>query len=143
MDEQSVKKRKGGGRRALPADQRRSIRREVWLSPSELADLKSRASVLGITPGEYMRRAITQSPMPRPPVPRVNLDAWRELARLAANANQYQRAMNMARGSESAPVRWPDDLIPNLLEAIREVRLGLMGLAPDAADADSDGGEDD
>ena len=127
MDEQSEVKRRKGGRQALPDDLRRSIRREVWLSPLELADLKARASTLGITPGEYMRRAITESPMPKPPVPQVNLVAWRELARLAANTNQYQHAVN--NGSAHA---WQPELIPDLLNAIREVRMALLGVASDS-----------
>ena len=127
MDEQSEVKRRKGGRQALPDDLRRSIRREVWLSPLELADLKARASTLGITPGEYMRRAITESPMPKPPVPQVNLVAWRELARLAANTNQYQHAVN----NRSAHA-WQPELIPDLLNAIREVRMALLGVASDS-----------
>ncbi|MHB1479883.1 MAG: plasmid mobilization protein [Acidithiobacillus ferrooxidans] len=128
MDEQSqVKRRKGkGGRQALPDEQRRSNRREVWLSPLELADLQARAAALGITPGEYMRRSITQSPMPKPPVPQANLLAWRELARLSANANQYQYAIN-----SGAVDAWDKALIPELLDAIREVRFSLMGVDPD------------
>ena len=132
MDEQSAVKRKGkGGRRALPDERRRSIRKEVWLSPIELADLKARAAAVGITPGEYMRRAITESPMPKPPVPQANLVAWRELARLAANTNQYQHAVN--NGSAHA---WQPELIPDLLDAIREVRMALLGVA---SDSDGDG----
>ena len=127
MDEQSEVKRRKGGRQALPDDLHRSIRREVWLSPLELADLKARASALGITPGEYMRHAITESPMPKPPVPQVNLAAWRELARLAANTNQYQHAVN--NGSAHA---WQPELIPDLLNAIREVRMALLGVASDS-----------
>ena len=128
MDEQSqVKRRKGkGGRQALPDEQRRSNRREVWLSPLELADLQARAAALGITPGEYMRRSITQSPMPKPPVPQANLLAWRELARLSVNANQYQYAIN-----SGAVDAWDKALIPELLDAIREVRFSLMGVDPD------------
>ncbi len=126
MDDRSVAKRRKGGRQGLPDGQRRSIRREVWLSPLELAGLKERAAALGITSGEYLRRAATQSPMPEPPVPPVNREAWRELARLAANANQYQHAIH-----EGLAHAWPPGLIPDLLEAIRKVRLGLLGVAPD------------
>ncbi len=127
MDDRSVAKRRKGGRQALPDGQRRSIRREVWLSPLELAGLKERAAALGITSGEYLRRAATQSPMPEPPVPPVNREAWRELARLAANANQYQHAVN--NGSAHA---WQPELIPDLLNAIREVRIALLGVASDS-----------
>ena len=127
MDEQSAVKRGKGGRSALPDEQRRSIRKEVWLSPVELADLKARAAAVGITPGEYMRRAITHAPMPLPPVPQVNLVAWRELARLAANSNQYQLAVN-----KGLAYAWQPDSIPDLLDAIREVRLALLGVASDS-----------
>lgn len=134
MDERLAVRRGKGGRRALPEDQRRSIRKEVWLSSVELADLKARASAHGVTPGEYMRLAITQAPLPKPPVPSVNLAAWRELARLAANANQYQLAINQ-RVARS----WPADLIPELLEALHEVRLSLLGIS----DGNDDGEPDD
>ena len=125
MDDLAVK-RGNGGRRALPDDRRRTIRREVWLSPVELADLKARASALGITPGEYMRRAITIAPMPQPQVPSVNIEAWRDLARLAANANQYQHAINTGTSTS-----WDRALIPELLNAIRHLRLALLGVDPD------------
>ena len=126
MDEQSEVKRRKGGRSALPDDLRRSIRREVWLSPLELADLKARASTLGITPGEYMRRAITIAPMPKPQVPVVNIEAWRDLARLSANANQYQHAINTGTTTS-----WDRALIPELLNAIHHLRLALLGVDPD------------
>jgi hypothetical protein len=127
MDDQSVVKRAGkGGRRALPDEYRRTIRREVWLSPIELADLKERASALGVTPGEYMRRAITIAPMPKPQVPPVNIEAWRDLARLSANANQYQHAINTGTSTS-----WNRALIPELLNAIRHLRLALLGVDPD------------
>lgn len=127
MDEHSVVKRKGkGGRRALPDERRRSFRKEVWLSPVELADLKERAAGVGVAPGEYMRRAITQAPLPKPPVPSVNMETWRDLARLAANANQYQAAIN-----EGTAISWAPELVPELLEAIRRVRLDLLGIGHD------------
>ncbi|MBU2731516.1 plasmid mobilization protein [Acidithiobacillus ferridurans] len=124
MAEQSEVKRGKGGRTALPDERRRSIRKEVWLSPIELTDLKVRAAAVGITPGEYMRRAITSTSMPKPPVPELNMTAWQELARLAANANQYQHAMN------AYPDRygWDRDLIPQLLNAIHQVRFALIGV---------------
>ncbi len=133
MDERSAVRRGKGGRRALPADQRRSIRKEVWLSPVELADLKARASALGVTPGEYMRLVITHAALPKPPVPSVNLAAWRELARLAANANQYQLAIN-----QRVAHAWPTDLIRDLLEAIHDVRLSLLGISDEHGDEDPD-----
>jgi hypothetical protein len=120
--------KKKGGRKPLPPDQRRSLRFEVWLSPVERAEVVARAKLVGITPGEYMRRAITGAPMPLPPPPALNRQAWTELARLAANANQYQAAVNAGKA-----FGWRPALLPELIRQIRALRRGLLGL-----DADED-----
>ncbi|MBU2743161.1 mobilization protein [Acidithiobacillus thiooxidans] len=119
-----IKKR--GGRPRLPDDVHRTIRREVWLSPIELADLKAKAAAQGLRVGEYMRLCITDAKLPAPPVPPINLQVWQELARLAANANQYQWAINAGQAHA-----WDRDLIPQLIKAIRAVRLALLGVEAD------------
>ena len=118
--------KKKGGRKPLPPSQRRSLRFEVWLSPVERAEVVARAKLVGITPGEYMRRAITGAPMPLPPPPALNLNAWTELVRFAANANQYQVAVNAGKAFGWAPA-----LLPELIRQISALRRGLLGLDPD------------
>ncbi len=119
-----IKKR--GGRPRLPDDVHRTIRREVWLSPIELADLKAKAAAQGLRVGEFMRLCITGARLPTPPVPPINLQAWQALARLAANANQYQWAINAGKAHA-----WDRDAIPQLIEAIHDVRLALLGVEAD------------
>ena len=63
---------------------------------------RSHLVVGGQKRGGMVRRS-AKLPMPKPPVPQVNLVAWRELARLAANTNQYQHAVN----NRSAQVEVP------------------------------------
>lgn len=137
MAEQTKRRRKGGRPAAKPED-RRTIRRRIWLSPLEYAEITAKAIALGIPVGAYIRLEATRASMPRPPVPTVNMEAWRELARLAANVNQYQAAIN-----QRAATTWPPDLIPDLLEAIRQVRFSLFGINPDDADDPEDDPEDD
>jgi hypothetical protein len=119
-----IKKR--GGRPRLPDDVHRTIRREVWLSPIELADLKAKAAAQGLRVGEYMRLCITEARLPTPPVPPINVQVWRELARLADNANQYQWAINAGQAHA-----WDRDLILQLIDAIHAVRLALLGVEAD------------
>ena len=133
MGEQSAVKRRKGGRQALPDDLRRSIRREVWLSAVELANIHKRAAAVGITIGEYIRRAATHAPIPKPPAPPVNMMAWQSLARLSANANQYQISINAGKAHA-----WPPELIPELLHAIHDVRMALIGARTAEDDTDDD-----
>jgi hypothetical protein len=123
MDAVQNQIKKRGGRPRLPDDVHRTIRREVWLSPLEMADLKVKAAAQGLRVGEYMRRCITDARLPTPPVPPINVQAWQELARLAANANQYQYAVNSGHAHA-----WDRDLIPQLMDAIHAVRLALLGV---------------
>lgn len=61
-------------------------------SEDELAKLDEWRKQYGMTRGAYVRRVVLER-LP-PSVPAINREAWRELARAAANLNQLARYLN-------------------------------------------------
>jgi len=100
----------------MAPDDLRESRVSVYFSPRELAELDARRG--GFGRGEWLRSAGLGT-FPRT-VPQVNLDAYRELGRIGANLNQYQRAIN--EGRAVGPTS-----LDELREAVRKLRLELRG----------------
>lgn len=96
-------------------ERRRLISLAVPGDPSELSDLGIRRHVAA-----HMRKAALGE-LPSS-VPAINREAWAELARVAANLNQYQRAINEGRIVGSVDVD-----IAELQEAVRQLRFDLRG----------------
>lgn len=102
---------------ALPEDKREHCV-SVRLNQQELWELDRHRGPY--RRGEWMRMAAFGN-APRQ-VPEVNRTAWVELARLAANLNQYQAAINAQRIVDPDPA-----LLPDLVRAVTEVRMSLIG----------------
>ncbi len=73
--------------------------------------------------GQWLRMAALEQ-LP-PMVPAVNARAWTELARLAANLNQAQLAINRGDGDTHQL-----DLLENLRQAVMALRRELVGVSP-------------
>lgn len=76
-----------------------------------------------ITRGEWLRRAALGK-LPRI-VPEINREAWAELARTAANLNQYQRAVNQGQVPAA-----PFDLV-ELRAQVQQLRAAMIGIEDD------------
>lgn len=79
----------------------------------------------GMSRGEWLRLAALKRP-PRV-VPEANREAWAELARLAANLNQHQRAINEGH-AEAAPAV---DLA-ELRGQVQALRRELLGVSDES-----------
>jgi hypothetical protein len=88
----------------------------VRLSPAELAQLDHQRGQQ--TRGAYLRAA-WQRLVP-PQVPPINREAWRELARAAANLNQLAYACHIGEELDLATLR----------SALSEFRRALLGATP-------------
>jgi hypothetical protein len=113
-----------GGRPALPAGERRSVALpRVRVTPSELEAVRTRAAQLGLPVAELIRGAVLDRHA-RPAVPQVNREAWGRLGPLAANLNQWVKAIHEGRAS-GAPRR----LLEELRAAVSDLRRALLGRA--------------
>lgn len=91
----SIRRTTTAGRPRLGAGRRRQFR-GLYLDPLEEMRIAASASAAGLPLGRFIRRAaLGQRVCAIPPV--ANLDAWRELARLASNLNQISAAINVGR----------------------------------------------
>jgi hypothetical protein len=105
----------------LPASDKRGHCVSVRLNGRELAQLDGQRG--RFQRGEWLRMsALDQLP---PTVPEANVQAWAELARLAANLNQAHASIN--RGdSDGHQV----ELLEDLRAAVATLRRELVGVQP-------------
>lgn len=96
------------------AERDRLISLAVPGDPSKLSDLGIRRHVAA-----HMRKAALGE-LPSS-VPAINREAWAELARVAANLNQYQRAIN--EGRAGGPIDLSD--LRASVDALRNELLGV------------------
>lgn len=121
----SAERKSRRGPRPLPPAERREHCVSVRLNADELARLDAARGAPrpgAHQRGEWLRMAALDR-LPRT-VPAVNAHAWTELARVAANLNQAQRAVNEGR-AEGYPVALFDDLAAR----VAELRRLLIGVA--------------
>ena len=113
----------------LDVNERRNHCVSVRLNKHELDLLDARRS--NFERGEWLRMAsIDQLPCS---IPAVNREAWIELARLAANLNQFQAAINAGRASG-----YPSDFLEDVLSQVKALRRDLLGTGGnDEGDAES------
>lgn len=100
------------------AERDRLISLAVPGDPSKLSDLGIRRHVAA-----HMRKAaLGELPSSVPP---INREVWAELARVAANLNQYQRAINEGRVAPDPFFDLAD--LRTLVDALRNELLGVRG----------------
>jgi len=117
-----------GGRPRKAAEDRRTERVPLYLTPVERAELERRTAMTGWRDvGAYVRRAIMAQRPPRATVPQLNVQAWGELARTAANLNQLTRYLNEGGQLDAATAARLGLEVERLGEDVRALRLGLMG----------------
>ena len=75
---------------------RRSRVAYVRLSPPDHQEITRRARTVGLSVSDFLRRAGLDATI-NAPVPELNVKAWRELARSAANINQLAHHLNEER----------------------------------------------
>ena len=93
----------------------------VRLNSAELADLDSARALVRMQRGEYLRSA-SRGVLP-PTIPQINREAWANLARVAANLNQYQQAINAGTVHGHPP-----EVIQELAELVQKLRAELLGI---------------
>jgi hypothetical protein len=91
------------------------------LNAAELERLGALRATVQMQRGEYLRTAALHR-LP-PTVPALNREAWAELARLAANINQYQLAINEHRATG-----YPPEALNELRTLLQYFRRNLLGL---------------
>lgn len=113
-------RRRRAGRRKLPDDDYRGHAVTARFNGAELAELDRRRDTVGMQRGEYLRAAaLGQLPTS---IPALNIQAWQELARVGANLNQAQHAINEGRATAL-----PLDVLNELRASLAEVRAALIG----------------
>jgi transposase len=118
-----------GGRPRKAAEERRTERVALYLTPAERAELERRTALTGWRDvGAYVRRAIMAQRSPRATVPQLNVQAWGELARTAANLNQVTRHLNEGGQLDAATAAGLAVVVERLGGEVRALRLGLLGI---------------
>ena len=101
----------------------------VRLNSAELADLDSVRALVRMQRGEYLRSA-SRGVLP-PTIPQINREAWTNLARVAANLNQYQQAINAGTVHGHPP-----ELTQALAELVQKLRDELLGITESEAESE-------
>lgn len=109
------------GPKPLPAQDLREYCVSVRLNESELLRLDGLRGAL--QRGAWLRLAALEKSKIPSQIPEINRQAWTDLAKLSANLNQAQAAINS--GVQSS---YPHGLFNELRESVRELRLSLLGL---------------
>lgn len=115
----------------LGADEIRDITVSPRLNKIEAAELDERRAPVKMSRGEYMR-ACTFGTLPRT-VPEINRKAWAQLARLSANINQYQSAINAGTAGG-----YPPALLGQVIDLVEQLRREMIGVSRAQPDADED-----
>jgi len=106
----------------IAADRLRTATIGVRVSPAEYAALKEKATTMGMTPAQWLRAAALARQLPPPPVSRVNIYAYRELARIGVNLNQAVRELHT-----NAAAGIPREVIAGLLQTVLTVQRQVIG----------------
>ena len=124
-----TRRRKGSsGRSKIAPEDVRQRTIGVRLNSAELDAIQRKADSMGIPPTTWMRHAALSRMALRPLVPKINIEVYGELARLANNVNQLTRAAHKER------VNVPASLLAELHKAIQSLRLELLGATHDRED---------
>ena len=96
----------------------------VRVSPAEYDQLRAKASAMGMTPAQWLRCAALDRQLPPPPAPALNLDTYRELARIGVNLNQVVARIN---AGQAAP-EIPPATAAELLHLVKALQLQVLGV---------------
>jgi len=119
--------RRGRGRPPIPAHERRTHLVGVFVNEAELTELRRRGDATGIADlATYVRRAVLAQRPPRGVVPAVNVAAYQDLARTAANLNQVTRHLNEGGRLDATGTARLADVLDRLTAQVRALRLALM-----------------
>ncbi len=125
----AVAKWRRGGRPRKVAEDRRTERVALYLTLAERAELERRTAITGWRDvGAYVRRAIMAQRSPRATVPQLNVQAYGELARTAANLNQLTRHLNEGGALDGATAARLGVEVERLGGEVRALRLGLLDI---------------
>ena len=107
----------------IAADKLRTATIGVRVSPAEYDRLKAKAAAMGMTPAQWLRCAALERQLPPPPAPAVNVETYRELARIGINLNQVVARINA--GQAAAEV--PRDIAAGLVRLVKEIQRQVLG----------------
>jgi len=124
MTEAKPKPKRRHGPMPKPDDQQRKNRVSIFLTDGEFAQLKEKAGDYDL-PVFVRTRAINSKLAPRTQVlPKLNIEVWKKLSRVANNLNQLAKALNGGADVE----------ISEALKELAAFRLALVtgSLKPEA-----------
>ena len=109
------------GKKIKP-EQKRTERIYSQLTQEEMAIFEQLCREAGVQKGVYIRAAILSSEKSLPkPVPEINREIWSDLARLSANLNQYQKAINSGIATS-----YPPGMLESVKELVSQLRADLI-----------------
>ena len=111
---------KGGRPSSADSARRGAALPAVRLTQDELAAVQADARRCGITVSDFVRRRLFGRRLPRA-VPEINRDAWSRLGPLAANLNQYVRAIHQGEAA-GAPLA----LLQSMRRELEALRRALL-----------------
>ena len=111
---------RGGRPQLTPETRRGAFLPHVRVTSEELAQVRAEAEALGVPVVELIRRAVLGRRFSA--VPAINREAWGRLGPLAANLNQYVKAINAGQAT-GAPLKLLE-LLRAEVAALREALLG-------------------
>lgn len=124
MPTQPTRRRHRGGRPRLPDIERRNIKTTVTLNRLEAEQLALKSEDAGMDCASYIRVAALGNAITA--VPKLNREAYIELARLAGNLNQLMRHIN----SDKSVVVRGEQLgagLEKLSVQVQALRASLLG----------------
>ncbi len=102
----------------------------VRANRAELCELQNKAKEMNMPLGRFLRLAALARALPRCPAPELNRKAYQELAHMGSNLNQMTKAANQGR------VNLSPQFFMQLRALLDEVRLALLGVAPNDSEAE-------
>jgi len=103
----------------------------VRLAPDEHQAVSVVADTLRVSLSDLGRDALLSIPLPDPPRPRIDAEAYAALGKVGGNLNQIARALNLNSIVDDGVVELDTEhlavQIAELRRLLKEVRLGLAG----------------
>ena len=82
---------------------------QIRVSPDDYAAIKEKATSVGLSQSEFLRRAALQIQLPPPPAPQINRELFVAMSSTMANLNQIARRLNIDYLGYSSPSASDDD----------------------------------